>query len=213
MISRHLLSPGKFSCHLWVGSGQLANRSSCVTGPGTEAKEQRPLSTPPPHRSSLPHTQWQQEAKFTSGKVVFRTQTTPVPCPCGPEPQSALRNFRLSSQLPDRQCFENEFKASKRILPPCLGGGRSDLSGPEGVQAEVRAASPLKDILKRGSAVKRGGGALPPARPVGPRCAMITAHEAQEPASLRGTSALPCGPRQSNCGPSEAKTSSARPRP
>lgn len=86
MISCHLLSPGIISCHLWVGSGQVDNRSSCVTGPRTEANEHRPLSIPPLPRSSLPHTQWQQEAEFISGKVVFRTQTTPAPCPCGPEP-------------------------------------------------------------------------------------------------------------------------------
>lgn len=47
MISCHLLSPGIISCHLWVGSGQVDNRSSCVTGPRTEAKEHRPLSIPP----------------------------------------------------------------------------------------------------------------------------------------------------------------------
>ena len=88
--------------------------------------------------------------------------TAPTPPPLAPE-SSRSQNLppeRLSSQLPDSHSFENGFKASKRILPSCLGDGRSDLSGPEGVQAEVRSASPLKDILNWGSVM---GGAVRPA--------------------------------------------------
>lgn len=63
------------------------------------------------------------------------------------------------------QSFENESKPIKHILPPGLGGGRSALFGSEGVQAEVRAASLLKDILKWGAVVVGSTLAFPPLPP------------------------------------------------
>lgn len=111
------------------------------------------MSTAPPHPHPHPIA---AGVRICLGKGSFPPHPdTLAPSPCGPELQSALRNSRLSSGLPDSYSFEN----SKGILPSCLGDGGSDLSGPEGVQAEVRSASPLKDILNWGSVVC-GGGAL-----------------------------------------------------
>lgn len=151
---------------------QVANSSSLMTGPRAKARNE--------HRPSPPPALIAAGVRICLRKVVPAPPPHPdtlAPSPCGPELQTALRNSRLSSPLPDSHSFENGFKASKRILPSCLGDGRSDLFGPEGVQAEVRSASPLKDILNWGVC---GGGSSPASSPVGPRCAMITTQEAQD---------------------------------
>lgn len=123
-LSSHPPFPRVLSCHL-CGNGSLITVH--VTGGKTEAQNGVPSLAPNGiGRQNFP---WEHQAG--SGH--------PLPRPCGPELQSfepsGIQAEFAGCQTSEALRMNSELANSFCLLS--LGGGRSDLAGPEGVQAEV----------------------------------------------------------------------------